>query len=338
MLDYKNKIISIFELLGLYYEIINDIYRMKAYKNIVDILKNYYKPIYTIDDIPKKYGIGKKSIQKIIRIINGDTLENFIPPNQIKILNAFNQLINIRGVGKKKAIEWIQKYNITSINKLKQKIKNNIIILNRTQKLGLKYYNDLNTKISNKEIKRIEKLFKKIIKKINPKFKIDILGSYRRKLKLSRDIDILLTHPNIKTKKQLKNSIIYIKKFIKKLYHLNIIVDKLKTGSLKQFKNNKHSITLEYLIKTKYSNCIRKIDIKFYPYKSYPTALMYFTGSKNFNRRIREIFKQNGYLLSDYGLFQYINSSKIKRINVQNEKDIFDIIKLEYVPPEKRTH
>jgi len=332
MLDYKNKIICIFELLGLYYEIKDDIYRMKTYKNIVNILNNYNKPIFTIKDIPKRFGIGKNSINKMIRIINGDTLEDFIPPSEIKILNAFNVFINIRGVGRKKAIEWIQKYNITSLHQLKEKIKNKKITLNNTQKLGLKYYKDLNTKIHHREIKHIEKMLKNIINKIDNKLNIDILGSYRRKSKYSNDIDILLTHPNIKTKKQLKEAIPYIKKFIKKLKNLNIIVHKLKTGSLKQFKKNKHSISLEYLIKTKYSNCVRKIDIKFYPYKSYPTALMYFTGSKNFNRRIRDIFKQNGYLLSDYGLFD----NKSKRINIKNEKDIFHMAKLKYISPEKR--
>jgi DNA polymerase beta len=46
------------------------------------------------------------------------------------------------------------------------------------------------------------------------------------------------------------------------------------------------------------SNPIRRVDIRFLPYESYSTALLYFTGSKNFNRSMRKY----GNRLSEYQL------------------------------------
>jgi len=334
MPDYKQNIIDVFKALWLFYEIKDDTYRIKAYRDAINALRSYTKPIRNKDEIPKLPGIGKRSIEKIKRIIDGETIKDFIPKKELKLLNAYGQLIKIRDVGQKKAITWINKYNVKSLNDLKKKIKRGKIVLTDSQKLGLKYYKDLNTKIPHKEIQHIEKLLKKIIKKIDPLLKLEILGSYRRKLPFSSDIDILIYHPKIKTKAQLNNARPYIKKIVNTLDNLGLIAANMKIGSLD--KKSKRSISLEYLFKTKYSKFKRKVDLKFYPYESYPTALMYFTGSRNFNRRVRERFKRVGYLLADHGLYKKLPSGGMIRIPVKTEKDIFKKAKMDYIQPSNR--
>jgi DNA polymerase/3'-5' exonuclease PolX len=77
----------------------------------------------------------------------------------------------------------------------------------------------------------------------------------------------------------------------------------IKTGDSVS-KTKRKSINLEYLWRTKYSKYWRKVDLKFFAYESKISAMMYFTGSRNFNRRMRERLKQIGYLLNQYGLYK----------------------------------
>ena len=89
------------------------------------------------------------------------------------------------------------------------------------------------------------------------------------------------------------------------------------------------SINLEYLIKVKKYH--RKVDIKFYPYDAHVPAIVYFTGSRRFNRFMREKYRRNGYLLNQYGLYK-----NKKKVAIKNEKELFSLIDLPYLPPHKR--
>lgn len=46
----------------------------------------------------------------------------------------------------------------------------------------------------------------------------------------------------------------------------------------------------------------RRIDIRYYPRETLPFALLYFTGSASFNRRMRQYLNECGWALSDVGL------------------------------------
>lgn len=92
-------------------------------------------------------------------------------------------------------------------------------------------------------------------------------------------------------------------------------------------------------IKTKYMGFSRyldypprRIDIRFISYDSYPTALLYFTGSSTTNKHMREIAKKKGMKLSEYGLFD----KNGKPIKVSSERDIFYVLGMEYVPVQLR--
>ena len=64
---------------------------------------------------------------------------------------------------------------------------------------------------------------------------------------------------------------------------------------------------------------IRRIDIEFVPYNSYYPALLYFTGSGEFNQKMRSVAQSLGFLLNRYGLYQ-IEGEKKKKIKIKSEK------------------
>jgi DNA polymerase (family 10) len=45
-------------------------------------------------------------------------------------------------------------------------------------------------------------------------------------------------------------------------------------------------------------------------YESFPSALLYFTGSAELNKKMRQVAKEMGYKLSEYGLFK--NNEKLE--------------------------
>jgi DNA polymerase (family X) len=74
-----------------------------------------------------------------------------------------------------------------------------------------------------------------------------------------------------------------------------------------------------------------QVDIRFVPPDSYGAALLYFTGSKEFNVMMRKVAIGKGYLLNEYGLFkdgEYIAG--------KTEEEIFDALGLPHTPPHKR--
>ena len=86
--------------------------------------------------------------------------------------------MNIFGVGPQCANKLV-KNNIKTINELREH-KNINELLNETQLIGLKYYEDLLEKIPRNEMIKHEMILKKILYKIDPNSVLTISGSYRR--------------------------------------------------------------------------------------------------------------------------------------------------------------
>ena len=76
----------------------------------------------------------------------------------------------------------------------------------------------------------------------------------------------------------------------------------------------------------------RRIDIRIIPLESYYSALLYFTGSKDFNKQMRLNAITMDYTLNEYGLYD----ENGKMFKVKSEKDIFDLLNMEYITPDKR--
>jgi DNA polymerase/3'-5' exonuclease PolX len=79
----------------------------------------------------------------------------------------------------------------------------------------------------------------------------------------------------------------------------------------------------------------RRIDIRFFTLSQYYPAILYFTGSKEFNLMMRKKAIEKGLKLSEYGLF---NSHGIRIDTDYNEKCIFDHLEIDpkYIDPTNR--
>lgn len=309
-------------------------FRYKHLKNALNVIKKYNEEI-TINNLNnfKIPGIGKGTIERIVEILKNGylaELKDFVEINNDE--EIINELEMVVGIGRSKALELV-KVGVKSIEDLKQKIKEGIVKVNNKLLLGLKYHNKFFGNIPRQEITDIEKLLKNIIRKINKKLNNDsnnkyilkICGSYRRKKLTSGDIDILITQKNNNLiSSQLIGFVNQLKKPIKMNNNNPLIVDDM---------TDKHYET-KYMGFCKYlDNPFRRIDIRFVPWDSFHTALLYFTGSAETNKKMRKIAHQLNYKLSEYNL---INLTTNEELVIKSEKEIFELLNMDYIPPKLR--
>ena len=74
-----------------------------------------------------------------------------------------------------------------------------------------------------------------------------------------------------------------------------------------------------------------QVDLRVVEKKSFGSALVYFTGSKQFNINLRHLAIKKGYKVNEYGVFKGENCLASK-----TEEDIFSLMKMDYIPPELR--
>ncbi len=314
-------------------------FKIKQLSTVYNILKKYPTEItinnYT--ELKEVNGIGKGSIERIKEILEKGKLSevgNFVDTKKEKI-TAINELEEIVGIGRAHAVE-LYDQGITTIKMLKEKINKKEIEVNDKILLGLKYHGVYKLNIPREEVTDYYKLLQVIIKKINLKYKLpeekqfimEICGSYRREKITSNDIDVLISKKGTKTSS--KHSEKYLQMIVKKLK------SELKKNDNKPLlvdDMTDKKISTKYMGFSKYKDKpVRRIDIRYIPYDSYHSALLYFTGSGDLNKKMRNIAKSKKYKLSEYGLFDETG----KKFKVKSERDIFKLLDMEYLPPRLR--
>lgn len=298
-------------------------FRLKSIETVLKVLKKYPKKITSSEQLKGIKGVGKNSLARIDEILESGKLSEIMADIQDQsYLKYIEELEEIYGIGKRKAYELFKDYGVKSIDDLKKLYNSGKITLPDAVVKGLKYYGIAKDNIPRSEMIEIDKYLHDVLLKIDPQLFGIICGSYRRMKPTSGDIDMLIVHPLVKSKSKVitKN---YLQLFVQKLKDTGFIVDSL-TGE---------DVPTKYMGFCQLNDYpVRRIDIRFMPYDSYYSAILYFTGSKDFNKKMRQTAISMGYTLNEYGLFD----ANGKMSKVSSEKDIFDILGMEYIDPEGR--
>ena len=306
-------------------------FKIISYKKTIEILKSLDFEITDTSKLKSIKGIGKSTIEKIEQIIKTGNLTQLLNVDTYDT-SKLNDLQRITGIGPVKAHKLL-KLDIT-LEKLLQIDFNNRPVwlsshLTHHQILGVKYFKDIESKIPFDEIKQIEIYLNKIINKFDVNLKLIICGSYRRQKSFSGDIDVLLYNNNINTIETAKKSNI-LKTILELLKQNNFIID-----NLTEFDNPTKYMGFCKL--NKISPFARRIDIRLISSNCLHSALLYFTGSGEFNKNMRTYANKKGYTINEYGIYRLKkNGNKGFRIKTQTEQDIFKILKLDYVEPKDR--
>lgn len=276
----------------------------RAYTNIIAKLKETFNEKETItekkiDTLPITDGM-KIKLKKMLKL----SLKK-VSAKQSKESLLKEELSKYLGLGKTK-IKELMDAGLKSCKDLKQKKWQDKLPLETRVMLKYKPLR----KIPHEEIKKMEPILTK-----SRNFDVYLAGSYRRKTKFSRDIDIMLV-PKIKDKSEFSQIDTYLK-YLEK--HFNIII------------YNKGKDKASFLIKK--GKKVFKVDVFITPKKYSAAMLLYSTGSKMFNIKMRAKAKAKGYLLNQKGLY----SKKTNKIlNIKSEEEFFERLGMEYIEPENR--
>jgi len=282
-------------------------FRARAYQKAQETIMNYSDNITSPSQLKGLPGIGDTIMDKLNEYVQTGTLRIL----EREKTNPINILTDIYGVGPKKAEELVNA-GIKTISQLRE----NQHLLNDIQKIGLQYYEDILERIPREEIEEYKDIFENTFLK-SGNGKMEIVGSYRRGLKSSGDIDVIITSIDAKV----------FKNFIDNLLKQQIILHVLSRGPSK------------CLVITKLpGNPARRVDFLYTTPQEFPFAILYFTGSKIFNTVMRQHGLNNGYTFNEHGIYHLENKKKGAKVEKEfkTEKDIFDFLGLQFKEPMER--
>jgi DNA polymerase/3'-5' exonuclease PolX len=293
----------------------------RAISSAISAIKKYNGTILSGSQLQNDIkGIGEKISKRIDEILltgNLKELENVDENNENKYIE---NILEITGVGLVRAKKWVS-MGIKDVNDLKKAIDDKLIKSTHHIDIGIKYYYDLQKKIPRKEIDDIKIILNKSIKKVDNDLLFEICGSYRRGTEESGDIDVLISHPKYITN---IDEMGCLEKVVKELKKTNFVIDSLTFTGKTKFMG---------ICKLENSIIARRIDIRVVNYENYYTSILYFTGNKNFNVYLRNKALENKYSLNEYYLTN-LNDNTL--LTMKNEKEIFDILKINYLDPVDR--
>lgn len=311
----NQEIIKIFYKIADILEMQGVAWKPNAYRNAaraIEILHGDLREIYkkggikALEDIP---GIGEGLAKKIVQYIETNRINEY---ERLKktVPKHILDLMDIPGVGAKRAKFLYEKLGIKSISDLKMAINQHKI--SKLFSFGEKSEENIRKSLEigkpeeRMPLNKVLLIANKIIKELKNKTeKIIVAGSIRRKKSLIRDIDLLATAKNPDA----------VMNAFTKMRNVKRILGKGKTKS---------TVILDNGIQA---------DLRIVPEKSFGAALQYFTGSKEYNIKLREIAIKKGYKLNEYGLFERKTG---KMVAGRTEKAIFKVLGVKYLEPESR--
>lgn len=300
-------------------------FKARAYTKVIKELKQLTTPITHIGDVDGIPGIGVKIRAKIQEILESGELKAATAARQQTGFNVLEDLLEVHGIGPVKARELITKHKVTSLDDLREKWSRDPTILNEVQTLGLAYHDDIRERIPRAEMVNHEKVLLKTVREVSPDFEAMIVGSYRRELANSGDIDMILRLPKTYTVKAAGER---FQRLVDRLGEIGYIVDILAKG-------NKKCMAIVNLPNGK----ARRLDLLLTPENEYAYALLYFTGSGPFNVVMRQYALEKGYSMSEHGIkiVPGMNPPPAPVPVLATEKDIFAFLDIPYIAPKDRT-
>lgn len=281
-------------------------YIVTAYNNVLSKLNNAFKSNENItDEKINNLDITQKMKNKLIELTKLKITKKL--ENEIKTLHKRTilkkDLHALLGIGEKKVDDLIEQ-GLTSIKQLH--LKKWFSQLNTDTQMIL-IHNPLRH-IPHDDIARIEKIF------TNFSNGVVLVGSYRRNKPFSRDIDILFKQTKTHT----------IDKFLKYL--------ETKFNNIWIYANGTDKISFIFCPYSD-TNIKYKSDIFITDSDNFYSNLLYTTGSRDHNIKMRVKARKMGYLLNQNGIFK--NGKKLNKPQDKEQK-LFAILDMPYIEPHER--
>lgn len=266
----------------------------------------------TVEEVP---GIGESIAEKIKEYINTGTIEKYELLKK-RVPSDLLEMMDITGFGPKTLKRLHQSLHIQNRQQLIDALQSGRIEklkgfgVKKVQNMmrSLKLHHTVEERMLLWDALQLGEKVLVELKKMKEVQKTEIAGSVRRKKETIGDVDILIAAAERDWKK-----------IVTRFVQLPIIKEVLAKGATKA------SVIIEDFNK--------QVDIRIVHPEEWGSALLYFTGSKDHNVRMRTIARDKGYKISEYGLF---DAKTDRFIAGGTEEEIYRILGFQWIPPEMR--
>jgi DNA polymerase (family X) len=284
----------------------------RTIQGLKDDISMYAKDVKSLD---KLYGIGESIAEKILEYLKTGKIKTY---NQLKrkVPETLLDLMDITGFGPSTVKLLHQKFKINDKQSLEKALDSGVLkaqkgfgpkkIENLTH--GLKMYKTGHERMLLSDALQIGNDLLSQIEMIHGIKKAELAGSLRRRKETIGDIDII----TCANKREWKNIMVQILKM--KNVGKVLASGETKISFLKQYGTT-------------------QIDIRLVNEEEYGSALLYFTGSKEHNVKLRTWAKEKNWKLNEYGVF---NAKSDKWLAGKTEQEIYEWFDMQFIPPELR--
>lgn len=303
-----NKIADLLEIKG------DNPFRIRAYRNAAASIEMFGKDVSVLssDELVEIPGIGKDLAAKIGEFIKTGHIE-MLEKLKLEFPEGLISLLNVPGVGPKTAGLIYKKYHIDNIDDLEKTARKHKLasipgIRDKTEANILRGIQMLKRVKERHPLGRVLPLANNIVAYLSANARvrqISIAGSIRRWKETINDIDIISTSE-------------------KPRMAMNVFTGMPGVREVLMKGPTKSSVLLEEGIQA---------DLRVVDEDSFGAALLYFTGSKSHNIRLRELALRSGMKINEYGIF---SEKKGEKLGGKSEGDIYRVLGLQYIPPEMR--
>jgi DNA polymerase beta len=311
----KDQIIAALEIMEKGDRIRGERFSANAYAKAIKGIKGLLIPILSVEDVKGIPGVGSKIQAKVKEILETGSLQAAERTKRELQLDIYDALLKVHGIGPVKAQQLVKEHGIKSI----QDLRANQNLLNDVQKMGLKYYEDINERIPRLEMLEHNRLLQEGLPRTSRGL---VVGSFRRMAETSGDIDMLITFDQEVSQAAQKRMFM---EYVEKLKAAGYIQDILAKGPKKCMA----------VVRLKPEAKARRLDLLITPNKEYSYAVLYFTGSDAFNVAFRRHALSRGYTLNEHTLTP-TREGVPEPPFMDSENAIFRFLGLEYVAPQNR--
>ena len=291
-----------------------DPYRVRAYEKAARSIGGYSKDLRELDDkgilaIPN---VGKNMLGRIREYLDTGTMHELEDLREM-VPGGMRELLRIPGLGPKKAILVYEQLGVTTLPELQAAAEANK--LRGVKGLGAKTEENLLRGIKNYTaqedrimVDQALESAERIIASLTETCSFDEIayaGSLRRMRETIGDLDILVAAADAEPVMEAFASMPRVARVVAK-------------GATKTTIETRRGL---------------QVDLRVVPHEAWGAALIYFTGSKAHNIRVREIAVKKGLKLSEYGLFHAKDGSIIA---ARTEEEVYSALGLPWIPPTMR--
>lgn len=312
----NEKVTTVFSEIADMLEILGEnVFRIRAYRRAAEVVRNLGEDLERLHKendaaIEKIPGIGKDLHNKIIELIETGECEMH-ERLQKKLSPGILEILRVRGIGPKKVKLFYEQLGITTLEQLQNAAESGALatLPGMGEKSEESILEALENRLFSKERIPYEQALKEAeayiayMNKCKGLKKIAYAGSLRRKRETIGDVDLLVAGDDSAALSEHFTSYPKVSKVL---------------GS----GDTKSSVLIGENV---------QVDLRVVEPESFGAALLYFTGSKQFNIDMRTLALKKGLKINEYGIYR-----GEERLAGDTEKSMFDALEMDFVEPEER--